>query len=181
MKISGAVKRSIFPPQAVLLVLLCIFCLTGVSWAMEKEEEGKGSATEGVVSQKNYSSLPSLVAMVGSDAMEHLQGFFSVEPVTVEPFIVLSEFSTRQRVSLFGATLAEQMAAVIGNESLAVWRPAAAGENEQRVSGVLQEVDGHLRIHILAANTRGERRSYVVNVEMSEPIYRALHSYVYMQ
>jgi hypothetical protein len=64
---------------------------------------------------------------------------------------------------------------------LAVWRPAAAGEEGQRISGILQEVDGYLRIHIIAANTRGERRSYVVNVEMSEPIYRALHSYVTMQ
>ncbi len=180
MKISGIVKRMVFPTQAVLLVLLCAFWATG-AWAAEKEDEGRGAATEGVVGLKNYSSLTSLVAMVGADAMEHLHGFFAAEPVTIEPFIVLSEFSTRQRISLLGATLAEQMAAVISNESLAVWRPAAAGENEQRVSGVLQEVDGHLRIHILAANTRGERRSYVVNVEMSEPIYRALHSYVYMQ
>jgi hypothetical protein len=113
--------------------------------------------------------------------MEHLHGFFAAEPVTIEPFIVLSEFSTRQRVSLLGATLAEQMAAVIGNESLAMWRSPSAGEHEQRVSGILQEVNGYLRIHIIAANTRGDRRSYVVNVEMSEPIYRALHSYVYMQ
>ncbi len=180
MKISGIVKRIGFPTQAVLLVLLCSLWATG-AWATEKEDEGRGSATEGVVGPKNYSSLTSLVAMVGADAMEHLHGFFAAEPVTIEPFIVLSEFSTRQRISLLGATLAEQMAAVISNESLAVWRPAMAGENEQKVSGVLQEVDGHLRIHILAANTRGDRRSYVVNVEMSEPIYRALHSYVYMQ
>jgi len=180
MKISGAVKRIVFPTQVVLLVLLCVFWTTG-AWATEKEDEGRGSATEGVVGPKNYSSLTSLVAMVGGDAMEHLHGFFAAEPVTIEPFIVLSEFSTRQRISLLGATLAEQMAAVISNESLAVWRPATAGENEQRVSGVLQEVDGYLRIHILAANTRGDRRSYVVNVEMSEPIYRALHSYVYVQ
>lgn len=180
MKISRAVKRIVFPMQAALLVLLCILMATGV-WAGEKEDESRGSATEGVANQRNYSSLTGLVAMIGADAMEHLHGFFAAEPVTIEPFIVLSEFSTRQRVSLLGATLAEQMAAVISNESLAVWRPAAAGENEQKVSGVLQEVDGHLRIHILAANTRGDRRSYVVNVEMSEPIYRALHSYVYVQ
>lgn len=179
MKISGAVKRIVFPLQ-MALVLLCALWATG-AWATEKEEDGHQSATEGMLSQKNYASLPSLIAMVGSDAMEHLHGFFAAEPVTIEPFIVLSEFSNRQRVSLLGATLAEQMAAVISNESLAVWRPAATGEHEQRVSGVLQEVDGYLRIHIIAANTRGDRRSYVVNVEMSEPIYRALHSYVYMQ
>jgi len=180
MKISQAVKRIVFPTQAVLLVLLCALGATG-AWATEKEEEGRSPAAETVAGPRNYASLTGLVAMVGSDAMEQLQGFFAAEPVLVEPFIVLSEFSSRQRVSLLGATLAEQMAAVIGNESLAVWRPSAGGENEQRVSGVLQEVDGHLRIHILAANTRGDRRSYVVNVEMSEPIYRALHSYVTLQ
>lgn len=180
MKISGTVKKIVFPTQVLLLVLLCAFWATG-AWATEKEEDGKGAATEGMISQRNYASLPNLVAMVGSDAMEHLHGFFAAEPVTIEPFIVLSEFSTRQRVSLLGATLAEQMAAVIGNESLAVWRSPSAGEHEQRVSGILQEVNGYLRIHIIAANTRGDRRSYVVNVEMSEPIYRALHSYVYMQ
>ena len=180
MKISGTVKKIVFPTQVLLLVLLCAFWATG-AWATEKEEDGKGAATEGMISQRNYASLPNLVAMVGSDAMEHLHGFFAAEPVTIEPFIVLSEFSTRQRVSLLGATLAEQMAAVIGNESLAVWRSPSAGEHEQRVSGILQEMNGYLRIHIIAANTRGERRSYVVNVEMSEPIYRALHSYVYMQ
>ena len=180
MKISGAVKRIVFPTQAMLLVLLCAFWATD-AWAAEKEDESRGSASEGVANQHSYSSLTGLVAMVGADAMEHLHGFFAAEPVTIEPFIVLSEFSTRQRISLLGATLAEQMAAVISNESLAVWRSAAAGENEQRVSGVLQEMDGHLRIHILAANTRGDRRSYVVNVEMSEPIYRALHSYEYVQ
>ncbi|EKD33869.1 MAG: hypothetical protein ACD_75C02567G0003 [uncultured bacterium] len=180
MKISGTVKKIVFPTQVLLLVLLCAFWATG-AWATEKEEDGKGAATEGMISQRNYASLPNLVAMVGSDAMEHLHGFFAAEPVTIEPFIVLSEFSTRQRVSLLGATLAEQMAAVIGNESLAVWRSPSAGEHEQRVSGILQEMNGYLRIHIIAANTRGDRRSYVVNVEMSEPIYRALHSYVYMQ
>ena len=180
MKISGTVKKIVFPTQALLLVLFCAFWATG-AWATEKEEDGKGAATEGMISQRNYASLPNLVAMVGSDAMEHLHGFFAAEPVTIEPFIVLSEFSTRQRVSLLGATLAEQMAAVIGNESLAVWRAPSAGEHEQRVSGILQEMNGYLRIHIIAANTRGDRRSYVVNVEMSEPIYRALHSYVYMQ
>lgn len=181
MKISGAVKRIGIPTPAILLVLLCVFWASG-SWAVEKEENAQGGKGDGVISQqKNYTSLTGLVAMVGSDAMEQMHGFFAPEPVTIEPFIVLSEFSTRQRVSLLGATLAEQMAAVISNESLAVWRSAAPGENEQRVSGILQEVDGYLRIHIIAANTRGERRSYVVNVEMSEPIYRALHSYVYMQ
>lgn len=180
MKISEAVKRAVFPTQAVLLVLFCLFWTAG-AWAMENQEEGKAGAAEGMVSQRNYSSLTGLVDMVGNDAMEQLQGFFEAAPVAIEPFIVLGEFSTRQKISLLGATLAEQMSAVINNESLAVRRSAAPGEDEQKISGVLQEVDGYLRIHVLAANTRGERRSYVVNVEMSEPIYRALHSYVYLK
>lgn len=180
MKISGAVNRIVFSTQVALLVLLCAFWAAG-AWAAEKEEEVRSPAAETVVGPRNYASLPGLVAMVGADAMEQLHGFFAAEPVIVEPFIVLGEFSSRQRISLLGATLAEQMAAVIGNESLAVWRAPATGEQQQRVSGILQEVDGYLRIHILAANTRGERRSYVVNIEMSEPIYRALHSYVTVQ
>ena len=177
----GAVeKRVVFLPQAVLLVLFCAFWATG-AWATEKEAEAKGSATESVVSHGKYSSLTGLVAMVGSEAMAQLHDFFAADPVTIEPFIILGEFTTRKKISLLGATLAEQMAAVISNEALAVWRPAVAGASEQRISGVLQEVGGYLRIHIIAANTRGEQRSYVVNVEMSEPVYRALHSYVHRQ
>lgn len=172
---SAVALRIVFLP-----LLLCVFWATG-AWATEKEAEAKGSATESVVSQAKYSSLTGLVAMVGSDAMAQLHDFFAAEPVIIEPFIILGEFSTRKKISLLGATLAEQMAAVISNEALAVWRPAAAGGSEQRISGVLQEVGGYLRIHIIAANTRGEQRSHVVNVEMSEPVYRALHSYVYRQ
>lgn len=162
-----------------LLLLLCVFWATG-AWATEKEAQAKGSASESVLSQGKYASLSNLVAMVGSDTMEQLHDFFAAEPVTIEPFIVLGEFSTRKKISLLGATLAEQMAAVISNEALTVWRPVLTGAQEQRLSGVLQEVGGYLRIHIIAANTRGEKRSHVVHVEMSEPVYRALHSYVYV-
>lgn len=173
-------KKLCFPVQAALIFVFCFFLVPGAA-AAEKKEDNRGATSEEKAGPRNYASLPGLVAMVGNDAMEQLQGFFAAEPVLVEPFIVLSEFSSRQRVSLLGATLAEQMAAVIGNESLAVWRPVMTGEHEQRVSGVLQEMDGYLRIHVIAANSKGERRSYVVNVEMSESIYRALHSYVTTQ
>lgn len=175
---TAAAKKTVFLLPAVLLVLLGVFWATGAP-AREKDPPARSAANEGAGSRKEYASLTGLVTMVGRDAMEQLQGFFAPVPVTVEPFIVLDEFSSRQRVSLLGVTLAEQVAAVIGNESPVVWRPAAAGEGEQRVSGVLQEVAGYLRIHIIAANSRGERRNYVLNVEMSEPVYRALHSYVY--
>ncbi|OGQ85966.1 MAG: hypothetical protein A2512_01400 [Deltaproteobacteria bacterium RIFOXYD12_FULL_56_24] len=178
MKTAAVAKKTVFLLPAVLLVPLCVFWANG-ALAMEKEAQARSSASEGASSRKEYSSLTGMVTMVGRDAMEQLHGFFAPVPVTVEPFIVLDEFSRRQRVSLLGVTLAEQVAAVIGNESPVVWRPAAAGEGEQRVSGVLQEVAGYLRIHIIAANSRGERRNYVLNVEMSEPVYRALHNYIY--
>ena len=69
-------------------------------------------------------------------------------------------------------------AATINNNSVAQYVPKGDGKYDQKVQGVLQEMDGLLRIHISGVNSRGERRSYVVNVEMSEPIYRAMHSYV---
>ncbi len=127
----------------------------------------------------NYASLSHLVTMVCDDAMERFYNFFGTSPVTVEPFRVAGEFSTANRVSLLGATLADQMSAGINNEAVA--QPASANATaEQRLHGLLQEMDGYLRIHMSGRNNRGEWRSYVVTVEMSEPIYRALHSYVVM-
>lgn len=158
--------------------LAALFCLLAAFAAMAAEKEEAVSPVP-EVNQRNYSSLSSLVAMLGVETMEQLHGFFLAEPVVVEPFIVLNEFSTRPRISLFGATLAEHLAAVIGNESMAQWRPGEKITHQQSLSGVLQEVDGYLRVHALAVNGRGESRSCVVNVQMSEPIYRALHSFVY--
>lgn len=130
-------------------------------------------------SGSNYASLSHLVTMVCDDAMERFYNFFGASPVIVEPFRVASEFSAANRVSLLGATLADQMSAGINNEAVA--QPASANATaEQRLHGLLQEMDGYLRIHMSGQNNRGEWRSYVVTVEMSEPIYRALHSYVAM-
>ncbi|MEW6594542.1 MAG: hypothetical protein AB1413_06705 [Thermodesulfobacteriota bacterium] len=125
----------------------------------------------------NYASLSHLVTIVCDDAMERFYNFFGASPVAVEPFQVVGEFSVAPRVTLLGATLADQMSAGINNEAVA--QPGPAG-SEQRLRGLLQEVDGYLRIHMSGRNSRGEWRSYVVTVEMSEPIYRALHSYVVM-
>ncbi|MGV1100507.1 hypothetical protein ACUUL3_14020 [Thiovibrio sp. JS02] len=176
MKIDGSFVRC-----AALFLILVGGPAFSPAWATEKPAEEKAQPAEEAaesISLRNYSSLTSLVAMIGHDAMAQLQDFFDVSPVTIEPFVVLDEFTRKQRISMLGATLADQMAAEVSNGSLAVWRPATKGEHEQRVSGLLQEVDGYLRVHITAVNTRGERRAYVVSVEMSEPIYRALHSYV---
>ncbi len=163
--------------------LACVMLLgaASVPLAQEHAEEEVPMVQIGPqVSMKNYSSLTALVAMVCSDAMGQFDGFFDRAPVLIEPFVVLSAYSAKDKVTVLGATMADQMAAVIGNESLAVWRPDGEGEYEQKVSGLLQEVDGYLRLHITGVNSHGERHSYVVNVEMSEPIYRALHSYIYI-
>ncbi len=179
--------RSVREIRAVLLAAVC--CLLFASplsaapshlAAEEPAAAQQAPALEGAESatRRNYSSLASVVAMIGSEAMAQLQDFFDLSPVTIEPFVVVGEFASREKVSLLAVTLTDQMAAEVGNGSLAVWRPSARGDQEQRVSGLLQEVDGYLRVHVTAVNTRGERRSCVVNVEMNEPIYRALHSYV---
>ena len=123
-----------------------------------------------------YASLADLVGMIGGDASGQFRGFFDAGPVRVEPFPVLGEFPGR-RVSVLGATLADQMAAVIntipGSSSL-----GAGEERGQLLRGVIQEVDGQLRVHISGRNSRGEWRSYVAGVEMSEAVYRAMHTYV---
>jgi hypothetical protein len=161
---------------AVLLLSAMIGAQVG---AVQDEQEAPISYDH---SARNYSGLTGLVAMVCNDAMEQFYDFFDPAPVAVEPFVILGEFSSKNRICLLSATLADQMTAVISNESIASSRPAMTkGGYEQRVQGILQEVDGYLRLHISGINTRGERRSYVVNVEMSEPIYRALHSYVFRQ
>lgn len=131
--------------------------------------------------RKGYGSVPALVTMLCGEAGSRFHYFFDdATPVVVEPFVVLDESSTRKKVSVLGATLADQMTAVVGNEARTVWRPWSRGGEEQRVTGRLQEMDGYLRVHISGVNSRGERRGYVVNVEMSEPVYRALHSAVFL-
>jgi len=173
---------TVFRFVALLALGYAVLPAGQVRSGVEEEEARPAAESEaapaGMVTLRNYASLPDLVAMIGSGAIEQMQDFFDAAPVTIEPFIVLGEFSKKQKISMLGATLSDQMAAVVGNETLAVWRPAGIGGYEQKVSGLMQEIDGYLRVHITAVNTRGERRSHVVNVEMSEPVYRALHSYV---
>lgn len=181
MKIFLRRNHGFSPALALLFFLFSLFAAPGVS-AAENSEESEArqqeQPAEPFLEMRSYSSLPGLVSMIGSDAMERFQGFFDASPLVVEPFGVLSEFPSRQRISLLGAMLAEQMAAVVGNEALVVWPAPPAGEQGQHLSGSLLEVDGFLRIQITGLNTRGERRSHVVNVEMSEPMYRALHSFL---
>lgn len=129
---------------------------------------------------QSYASVPGFVSMFSRDAIGQFKYFFASSPVAVEPFIVIGEFSSSRKMTTLGITLADQMAAVINNEAVA---PATKSEGgtPQKIWGILQEADGYLRVHVTGVNACGERRSYVVNVQMSEPIYRALHSYVYLQ
>jgi len=129
---------------------------------------------------QSYASFPGFVSMFSRDAIGQFKYFFDSSPVAVEPFIVIGEFSSSRKMSTLGITLADQMAAVINNEAAASVLKGK-GESPQRIWGILQEADGYLRVHVTGVNTCGKRRSYVVNVQMSEPIYRALHSYVYLQ
>ena len=125
---------------------------------------------------KNYSGLADLINMICDDALERFQAFYGSTVVKVEPFTTIG-FYEKNKQSELGMTLADQMTAVINNDTL-VNHGGALGLTTQKLNGVLQEVDGYLRIHISGVNAAGERTSYVVSVEMSEPIYRALHTYL---
>ncbi|MFH1021009.1 MAG: hypothetical protein V1782_10445 [Pseudomonadota bacterium] len=129
---------------------------------------------------QSYASVPGFVSMFSRDAIGQFKYFFAASPVAVEPFIVIGEFSSSRKMTTLGITLADQMAAVINNEAEGSMMKTN-GESPQRIWGILQEADGYLRVHVTGVNACGERRSYVVNAQMSEPIYRALHSYVYLQ
>ena len=124
----------------------------------------------------NYTNMPELIHDVCAGAIGNFYDFFGPALVSVEPFIKYSEFPNR-RISVLGITLADHMMARINNESLNQYI-SADDTNEQYLRGVMEEINGYLRIHIYGVNSRGERRSYVVNVEMSAPLYRVLHTYI---
>lgn len=181
MKFSGL--RRVKAVSLVWVLASVFFVMMGsVVWAQAEQEKGfslMGPTSQPGVSQ-NYSTLSSLVAMVCEEAIESFYDFFGPSQVGVNPFIVIGEFPSK-KVTILGVTLADHMTAMINNNSIAQHIPEGYGEHDQTLEGVLQEMDGFLRIHMSGVNSGGERRSYVVNVEMSEPIYRALHSNVSMK
>ncbi len=128
--------------------------------------------------EQNYAGLTELVSMVCEEAVSRFQGFYEARPVYVQPFVAVKQYP-RRNISLLGITLADQMTAMINIHGLAAQPPLEYDESAQWMQGVLQEIDGYLRLHISGMNALGERRSYVVHIEMSEPIYRALHTYVH--
>lgn len=141
---------------------------SGAELMVEKQLEGR-------LGYYSYANMTELVTLICDDAMGDFNGFYGPTMVAVKPFTVIGDFNTR-KVTLLGITLADQMAAMINSEPAAIYE--VEEKYSQKLSGIIEEIDGYLRIHISGRNVRGERRSFVVNVEMSEPVYRALHSHV---
>ncbi len=135
-------------------------------------EEAKSSSS----SFPKSAGLTGVITMVCNDALERFHGFYGSSEVTVEPFRTLGFYEGNKQSEL-GMTLADQMTAIINNDTRTRHKPTP-GKLTQKLTGVLQELDGYLRIHISGVNAIGKRTSFVVNVEMSEPIYRALHTYL---
>jgi hypothetical protein len=127
------------------------------------------------ISYHRYSNLAELVTLICDDASGVFQGFYGADAVEVSPFAAVSDYKVH-KMTMLGITLADQMAAMINREPGANF--VAEKKYTQTLGGVIEEMDGYLRVHIRGRNLLGEGRSYVVNVEMSETIYRFLHSYV---
>jgi len=162
---------------ALLTLFLLAALLAPPLWAMD--EAGPEMITEDEypkqISYQRYSNLAELVTMICDDASGVFQGFYGPQEVEVSPFAVVGDYQVH-KMTMLGITLADQMAAMINREPAANY---AAGNNfPQKMEGVIEEVDGYLRVRISGRNFVGEGRSHVVSVEMSEPIYRFLHSYV---
>jgi hypothetical protein len=130
-------------------------------------------AGEAVVS---YGGVNEMIDRIGQDAISRFRDFFGPAMVNVEPFVLVDRYP-RPAVSALGLALADQMIARINDDSVSRL-PPEDDPQPQWLMGMLQEMDGYLRIHIYGVNMRGERRSFVAVVEMSEPLYRALHARV---
>ena len=126
------------------------------------------------ITVQNYANLPELITLVCDDAMESFWEFYGPTTIAVTPFRVIADYRV-QKTTILGITLADQMAAMINTQAVPEYPTSV--RHPQKLEGVIEEMDGFLRIHINGRNVRGERRSYSVNVEMSEPIYKALHAY----
>jgi len=124
----------------------------------------------------NYSSLTALVNNICDDAIVRFGNFFTPASVTVHPFVTMDD--SPRGLSMLGVVLADQMLAMINNETSTRFAMQHSPTESQELTGLIQEMDGYLRIHIKGRNEHGEKRSHVVAVEMSEPLYRALHATV---
>ena len=121
---------------------------------------------------RNYHNLYDLITDIGRDAGRFYRDFYSQTPVTVQPFVFLTE-SGEKRFTPMGAILADQMTAMVNNQQGSV---VVSGPAEQELKGVLVELNGYLRIHMSGVNAFDQRRSYTAEVEMSEALYRSLYA-----
>ncbi len=165
------------PAMAVAMLVMLAAPALDIGAAVG-EENGEATPAEAptTVTYQNPADLAELINSVCDGARERFHGFYGPRVIWVESFSTVGRDEQNRRSEL-GVTLADQMTAVINNDTLAT-RGKASGSVTQRLTGELQELDGYLRIHMSGVNAAGERASYVVNVEMSEPIYRALHTYL---
>lgn len=169
-------RRLVIP--TFIAALLSIAAVSIPASAQEANESQP--LPQSTIAYQNYDGLAELVTIICDDVMTKMHGFFGPTVVQVEPFIVFGQFQEYKIPSL-GVTLADQMIAMVNNDSLGTVTDnlsAYAFDYKQRVRGSLQEVDGYLRVHVSASNVYGQRISYTTSVEMSAPIYRALHTYL---
>lgn len=147
------------------------------TWALDESGSSviKKNENPGKVNYQRYSNMAELITCICDEAGEVFRNFYAPEAVEVEPFAVVSDYRVN-KMSMLGITLADQMTAIINREPTT--RYTTSNKYPQTMEGVIEEMDGYLRIRISGRNLLGEGRSYVVNVEMSEPLYRFLHSYV---
>ena len=166
-------------PKWILILLALTITILNAAPALQAQEESGGvlmpyPPPPTRISARNYSNLAELVTLVSDDAMEQFWEFYGPTSVAVRPFKVIADYNVK-KTTILGITLADQMTAMINTQSVAEYTVEV--KYPQRLEGVIEEIDGFLRIHMNGRNVRGERRSYAVTVEMSDPIYRALHSY----
>ena len=160
-----------------MMIMSILVLLSGTSLAQEMGAEFANVATPPkAILYQNYTDLSELVTVLCDQADLKFKKFYGFGLVKVQPFITIGEFQ-KNKISELGVTLADQMISVINNDPIVRVDNSKGDKVTQRLNGVLQEVDGYLRVHITGVNYCGRRVSYVANVEMSEPIYRALHTY----
>ncbi len=167
-------------PSRLTFYLCCILSFALFSQNSAAQESPQNPSNQNLTSYQSYAGLAELITLICDDAIYKLQGFYGPSVIEIQPFITFGQFQ-ENKISSLGISLADQMMAMVNNDTVVNAENTPAGpakEHQQKLRGALQEVDGFLRIHISAANVHGERMSYTTTVEMSEPIYRALHTYL---
>lgn len=120
----------------------------------------------------NYAGLSEMLAVVCAEAAKVFDRFYGPRVVMVKPFVFVTD-TGKKRMTELGATMADQMLAMINRNTV---DERLKGDHDQDLQGVLQEIDGYLRVHFSGVNLEAQRRSYTASIEMSEPLYRSLHA-----